>query len=131
MGTRSSPSDTLASLKSAEALKLDLAVRIVAALDRQRLTVREAQARTGQAAADLSRLRGGQIDRFTIERLLGRKVDLVELALRALERMQTGPWRPISKMNLASPQSSGSWKWQEMPLVSYASCIQACLPVRD
>jgi predicted nucleotidyltransferase len=43
----------------------------VAALDRQGLTVREAQARTGQAAADFSRLRGGQLDRFTIERLLG------------------------------------------------------------
>jgi predicted nucleotidyltransferase len=58
-------------LTSAQALKSELAARIVAALDRHGLTVREAQARTGQAAADFSRLRGGQLDRFTIERLLG------------------------------------------------------------
>lgn len=58
-------------LASAQALKAELATRVVAALDRQGLTVREAQARTGQAAADFSRLRGGQLERFTIERLLG------------------------------------------------------------
>jgi predicted nucleotidyltransferase len=52
-------------------LKAQLASRILAALDRLGLTVREAQARTGQAAGDFSRLRGGQLDRFTIERLLG------------------------------------------------------------
>ncbi len=52
-------------------LKIALAARIVVSLDRQGLTVREAQARTGQAAADFSRLRGGQLERFTIERLLG------------------------------------------------------------
>jgi predicted nucleotidyltransferase len=57
--------------KSVQVLKLDLAAKILAALDRQGLTVREAQARTGQAAADFSRLRGGQLHRFTIERLLG------------------------------------------------------------
>jgi len=53
-----------------QSLKAELAARIVATLDRQGLTVREAQARTGQAAADFSRLRGGQLDRFTIERLM-------------------------------------------------------------
>ena len=58
-------------LTSAQALKSELASRVVAALDRLGLTVREAQARTGQAAADFSRLRGGQLERFTIERLLG------------------------------------------------------------
>lgn len=59
------PSTSAASLKGA------LAARILAALDRQGLTVREAQARTGHAAADFSRLRGGDLDRFTIDRLLG------------------------------------------------------------
>lgn len=54
-----------------QSLKVALAARIVAALDRQGLTVREAQARTGQAAADFSRLRGGQLERFTVERLVG------------------------------------------------------------
>jgi uncharacterized protein len=58
-------------LKSAQALKGELAARIVAALERQGLTVREAQAMTGQAAADFSRLRGGQLERFTVERLMG------------------------------------------------------------
>ena len=52
-------------------IKFALAARIVASLDRQGLTVREAQARTGRAAADFSRLRGGHLERFTIERLLG------------------------------------------------------------
>ncbi len=54
-----------------ELLKAKLAGCIVASLDRQGLTVREAQSRTGQAAADFSRLRGGQLERFTFERLLG------------------------------------------------------------
>jgi predicted nucleotidyltransferase len=57
--------------RTIQSLKAELASRIVASLDRHGLTVREAQARTGQAAGDFSRLRGGQLDRFTIERLLG------------------------------------------------------------
>lgn len=57
--------------KAIQSLKAELAARIVASLDRLGLTVREAQAKTGQAAGDFSRLRGGQLDRFTIERLLG------------------------------------------------------------
>ena len=56
--------------KAIQSLKIELAARVVASLDRQGLTVREAQAKTGQAAADFSRLRGGQLERFTIERLL-------------------------------------------------------------
>jgi len=67
----STPADAPSRLQSVQALKVDLATRIVAALEQQGLTVREAHARTGQAAADFSRLRGGQLDRFTIERLLG------------------------------------------------------------
>ena len=57
--------------KAIQSLKAELAARIVASLDRLGLTVREAQEKTGQAAGDFSRLRGGQLDRFTIERLLG------------------------------------------------------------
>lgn len=71
MGKQTSTSRHPAGLESAHALKVALADRIVAALERQGLTLREAQVRTGQAAADFSRLRGGQLDRFTIERLLG------------------------------------------------------------
>jgi|GEM_PF-292023 len=73
-------------LEAAQALKSGLAARIVAALDRQGLTVREAEARTGQPAADFSRLRGGKLDRFTIERLLiiaGSLGDRVSVSLDA------------------------------------------------
>src|SRR5688572_29897139 len=71
MGNQVPTSGVPRGVESARALKAGLAARIVAAVDRQGLTVREAQARTGQAAADFSRLRGGKLDRFTIERLLG------------------------------------------------------------
>lgn len=70
----SNPSSVRASAvppPAAVSLKAALAVRIIAAVDRQGLTVREAAARTGQAAADFSRLRGGDLERFTIDRLLG------------------------------------------------------------
>lgn len=66
-----SKANTQTGISSAHAIKVNLAGRIIVALDRQGLTVREAQARTGRAAADFSRLRSGQLDRFTIERLLG------------------------------------------------------------
>ena len=83
-------------LQSAQALKAELAARIVAALDRQGLTVREAQARTGQAAADFSRLRGGQLERFTLERLLGIAEGLGERLslLLSVEGGQGGPAVP-------------------------------------
>lgn len=51
-------------------VRIQLASQIVASVDRQGLTVREAEFRTGTAAADFSRLRKGQLDRFTIDRLL-------------------------------------------------------------
>ena len=71
MGSQIPTSGVPRGVESARSLKAELAARIIATLDRHGLTVREAQARTGQAAADFSRLRGGQLDRFTIERLLG------------------------------------------------------------
>jgi predicted nucleotidyltransferase len=83
--------------KAVQSLKTELAARIVASLDRQGLTVREAQSKTGQAAADFSRLRGGQLDRFTIERLLGIAEALGEplsLALTA-EGGKGGPAVPV------------------------------------
>jgi predicted nucleotidyltransferase/predicted XRE-type DNA-binding protein len=63
------------------AVRAELARRIVGSLDRHGLTVREAQARTGTAAADFSRLRQGQLKRFTIDRLL-------EIANRLGERVE-------------------------------------------
>ena len=51
-------------------LRAILAAEIVKTLDAERLTVRDAEARTGIAAADFSRIRQVKLDRFTIDRLL-------------------------------------------------------------
>ena len=47
-----------------------LAAEIVKTLDTERLTVRDAEARTGIAAADFSRIRQVKLDRFTVDRLM-------------------------------------------------------------
>lgn len=47
-----------------------LAAEIVKTLDADGLTVRDAEARTGIAAADFSRIRQVKLDRFTIDRLM-------------------------------------------------------------
>ena len=63
-------------------LKAILAVEIINALDRDGLTVRAAQSRTGVAAADFSRIRNADFGRFTVDRLmtiinrLGSRVDV-------------------------------------------------------
>src|SRR5260370_10011081 len=51
-------------------LKSILAAQILKILERDTLSVREAQRRTGIAAADFSRIRKVKLDRFTIDRLL-------------------------------------------------------------
>jgi predicted XRE-type DNA-binding protein len=53
-----------------EQFKAILAAEIIKALDRDRLTVRAAHARTGIAAADFSRIRNANLDRFTVDRLI-------------------------------------------------------------
>ena len=50
--------------------KAILATEIIKALDRDHLTVRKAQARTGIAAADFSRIRNADLGRFTVDRLM-------------------------------------------------------------
>ena len=59
--------DPDADLKQAKAL---LAARIVAVLDDRGLSVRAADARTGFAAADFSRIRNADLGRFTLDRLI-------------------------------------------------------------
>ena len=54
----------------AEQFKAILAAEIIKALDRERLTVRGAQTRTGIAAADFSRIRNADLGRFTLDRLI-------------------------------------------------------------
>jgi predicted XRE-type DNA-binding protein len=51
-------------------LKALLAAEIRKTLDRERLTVRQAQQRTGIAAADFSRIRNADLGRFTLDRLM-------------------------------------------------------------
>ena len=68
-----------------EQLKSLLAVEIIKALDRDELTVRAAHARTGFAAADFSRIRNTDLDRFTADRLvsiLNRLGSRVEVKIR-------------------------------------------------
>ena len=58
--------------RSADVLQLKaiLAAEIIKTLDQEHLTVRAAQARTGIAAADFSRVRHADLGRFTIDRLM-------------------------------------------------------------
>jgi predicted XRE-type DNA-binding protein len=62
--------------------KAILAAEIIKVLDKEQLTVRAAQIRTGIAAADFSRIRNANLDRFTADRLvsiinrLGSHVDI-------------------------------------------------------
>lgn len=53
-----------------EQLKALLAAQIIKVLDRDALTVRGAEAHTGIAAADFSRIRQVKLERFTIDRLI-------------------------------------------------------------
>ena len=53
-----------------EQFKAILAAEIIKALDRESLSVRKAQARTGIAAADFSRIRNADLRRFTVDRLM-------------------------------------------------------------
>jgi predicted XRE-type DNA-binding protein len=53
-----------------EQFKSILAVEIIKARDKEALSVRAAQARTGIAAADFSRIRNADLGRFTVDRLM-------------------------------------------------------------
>jgi len=70
-------------------LKAILAAEIIKLLDRERLSVRGAQSRTGIAAADFSRIRNADLGRFTLDRLmsiinrLGSRVELKVRVRRA------------------------------------------------
>lgn len=62
--------------------KAILAAEIIKLLDREGLSVRAAHSRTGIAAADFSRIRNANLDRFTLDRLvsiinrLGSKIEI-------------------------------------------------------
>ncbi len=73
-----------------EQLKAILAAEIIKTLNRKELSVRAAHALTGIAAADFSRIRNADLQRFTLDRLmsilnrLGTRVD-VRVSLRPVE----------------------------------------------
>ncbi len=73
--------------------KAILAAEIIKALDREKLSVRGAQGRTGIAAADFSRIRNADLKRFTVDRLmliinrLGSRVE-VRIKVRPGERVE-------------------------------------------
>ena len=66
--------DVFADLGFADApvmrLKSRVANEIVRVLDRRELSVRAAAKETGATAADLSRIRNADLDRFTLDRLV-------------------------------------------------------------
>jgi predicted XRE-type DNA-binding protein len=78
-----------------EQFKAILAAEIIKALDREGLSVRGAQARTGIAAADFSRIRNADLGRFTVDRLmsiinrLGSRVE-VKVRVRRVEDVAHG-----------------------------------------
>jgi predicted XRE-type DNA-binding protein len=78
-----------------EQFKAILAAEIIKALDREGLSVRGAQARTGVAAADFSRIRNADLGRFTLDRLmsiinrLGSRVE-VKVKVRRTETVVRG-----------------------------------------
>src|SRR5213595_170045 len=76
----------------ADQFKAILAAEIIKALDRDGLSVRGAQGRTGIAAADFSRIRNADLGRFTVDRLmsiinrLGSRVE-VKVTVRQADRL--------------------------------------------
>jgi len=82
-----------------EQLKALLAAEVIKSLDRDELTVREAQARTGFAAADFSRIRNAELSRFTVDRLvsilnhLGARVE-VKIRVRPLQSIRRARTTP-------------------------------------
>ena len=87
-------------------LKAILAAEIIKALDREGLTVRAAQSRTGIAAADFSRVRNANLGRFTIDRLisilnrLGKRLD-VSVRVR-----RTAPPRNVARVCVETQKRS-------------------------
>ncbi len=51
-------------------MKAIFAAKIIKIMDREKLTVRGAHAKTGIAAADFSRIRNADLGRFTLDRLV-------------------------------------------------------------
>jgi len=82
----------------AEQFKAILASEIIKALDREGLSVRAAHSRTGIAAADFSRIRNADLERFTVDRLMSiinRLGSRVEVKVR-VRRVETAKHKAIA-----------------------------------
>ena len=79
---------------AAEQLRALLAAQIIKVLDRDALTVRSAEAHTGIAAADFSRIRQLKLDRFTIDRLI---TILERLDQQVEVKVKVKPMAPIEQ----------------------------------
>jgi predicted XRE-type DNA-binding protein len=92
-----------------EQLKALLAGEILKALDREKLTVRAAHAKTGFAAADFSRVRNADLGRFTADRLmsmlnrLGSRVE-VKIRIRSVKPEKSSAIVSAPDRGTASPQ---------------------------
>ena len=85
-------------------MKALLAAEILKTLDREKLTVRQAQERTGIAAADFSRIRSVDLKRFTLDRLMGIVNKLgsrVEVSFK-IKPMAKYPAAPLSTALMAA-----------------------------
>ena len=74
-----------------------LAAEIIKTLDREGLSVRKAQGRTGIAAADFSRIRNADLGRFTVDRLMAiinRLGSRVEVTVK-VRRAEAGRHAPV------------------------------------
>jgi predicted XRE-type DNA-binding protein len=86
---------------SVRQLRATLAAEIIKTLDAERLTVREAEARTGIAAADFSRIRQVKLDRFTIDRLM-RILDRLNRDVRVKLSVSLRPQAPGNPAPMAA-----------------------------
>ncbi len=77
-----------------EQLKAILAAKIIGVLDDKEISVRRAQAATGIAAADFSRIRNAQLDRFTVDRLM---TILNRLDQRVKVRVSVQPFAKLAR----------------------------------
>ncbi len=83
--------DPHADLKQAKAI---LAARIIAVLDERSLSVRKAAGLTGFAAADFSRVRNANLDRFTLDRLM-KMLATLDGSIRVTVHVASEPSDPL------------------------------------
>jgi predicted XRE-type DNA-binding protein len=84
--------------------KAILAAEIIKALDRQKLSVRGAQGRTGIAAADFSRIRNADLRRFTVDRLM---LIINRLGSRVQIRIRVRPAETVEQKHVSKAALQG------------------------